>query len=1029
MRTTASTPARTDAKRGGACAIAFGGLRTGAMAASLAGTLLLAGCLGDGATRSAAGAGEAPGMRAQAASFTRAPTVLINEVMSANLKGATDTDGDAKDWVELYNTTGSAVDLAGWGLSNKATTPFRWVFPTGSSIPARGYLRVWLSQKDRSTPLAELHTNFNIDNGADDIVLSAPDGSASGVLVDSTTPALTRPDVSWCRSTNGSPTAAFVHCLVPTPRAANTGLVYTSMAAAPTLSVASGVFASGFSVSATGPAGATLRYTTDGSEPTPASPVLDAPVAVGNALTLRVSSFAIGQLPSPAATGTYVVDATGSFAGQRRVFVTLSPGDAAAFKGGATTTQGWPGDVEMVEPSNAPAFKAPAVLSDAGQVGSRSGQTTLGLDVKFSDVMGVKNISYAAFGAKPQLVKFKKLRLRNGGNDYFSLHLRDQFWQSVMDNGQAPPAAAEPVQVWVNGLYYGMLDLREREDETLIESAYGVDNNLTDYMSDNKVLSGANAASGYYGMADFIRSNNMAVAANYDRARQLLDMENFAHDFALHLFAVSTDWGNRNIHAWRMPDYDGRWRYRPHDFDISSAFPAGTFFATAADTDMGGFYGRDITGGMMDALLANPDFYTLYINTIADQLNSILLPARLQARLDTLAAQMRPYLPAHLAKNPNAHDLAAWEAELATLRNFINQREAFHDLHTRTRFGLSARKSLQIGVNDPAMGSVRINTLDLGTVLTAASPSWTGRYYPEVPVTATALPKPGFVFVGWEGAVTTPTPRISGYITVDGLAVTAVFAPASSVPAPSVATVGAQSASTGQWVSLQLQASDARGHTLRYTAKSLPSGLNLHPATGLITGKPTKAGSFATVVTVTNGSTATTLPIAWTVQNSGSRVVNLPLVISGDGAGLVGQYFGNQTFSGVPALTRTELPAVALGSGAAPAPGLATSGWAIRWAGQLWAPVAGNYTVRSTIRRDDGIRVWVDGALVIDNWTPRGLSATAQNQVTLTLGANQPLPIRIEYRDPSGAATLQLEWAAPGSTSFQPMAQGVFSPG
>ena len=55
-------------------------------------------------------------------------------------------------------------------------------------------------------------------------------------------------------------------------------------------------------------------------------------------------------------------------------------------------------------------------------------------------------------------------------------------------------------------------------------------------------------------------------------------------------------------------------------------------------------------------------------------------------------------------------------------------------------------------------------------------------------------------------------------------------------------------------------AADVRGHKLTYTAKTLPSGLNLHPVTGLISGKPTRGGTFASVITVTNGKTAATLP-------------------------------------------------------------------------------------------------------------------------------------------------------------------------
>ena len=207
---------------------------------------------------------------------------------------------------------------------------------------------------------------------------------------------------------------------------------------------------------------------------------------------------------------------------------------------------------------------------------------------------------------------------------------------------------------------------------------------------------------------------------------------------------------------------------------------------------------------------------------------------------------------------------------MTRLRNFLNAREAIYVGHTQTKFGLTARKSVQVSVNDPAMGTVKVNTIDLTGTLTAAAPLWTGRYFPEVPVTLTAQPKPGYVFVGWQGASTATTTTLSQRITADGTGFQAVFAPEATVAAPQIAAIAPQSFETGKWLTLQVQAADVRGHKLTYTAKTLPSGLNLHPATGLISGKPTRAGTFASVITVTNGKTAATLPVSWTIAVQGT---------------------------------------------------------------------------------------------------------------------------------------------------------------
>jgi hypothetical protein len=76
--------------------------------------------------------------------------VRINEIMASNGTTIADEDGDFEDWIELHNQGGAAVDLTGWGLSDSAGNPFKWIFPEGTHIAAGGYLLVWASGKDRA---------------------------------------------------------------------------------------------------------------------------------------------------------------------------------------------------------------------------------------------------------------------------------------------------------------------------------------------------------------------------------------------------------------------------------------------------------------------------------------------------------------------------------------------------------------------------------------------------------------------------------------------------------------------------------------------------------------------------------------------------------------------------------------------------------------------------------------------------------------------------------------------------------------
>ncbi|MQY14813.1 Transglutaminase-activating metalloprotease [Streptomyces sp. RB5] len=107
---------------------------------------------------------------------------------------------------------------------------------------------------------------------------------------------------------------------------------------------------------------------------------------------------------------------------------------------------------------------------------------------------------------------------------------------------------------------------------------------------------------------------------------------------------------------------------------------------------------------------------------------------------------------------------------------------------------------------------------------------------------------------------------------------------------------------TGQPVSRRIVASSTRPGALAYSARSLPRGLSIDPASGLISGTPDKAGEYDTAITITNGEGDTrTLAFTWTVVESG------------------GHYFTNPTHFVIPEHGTVESPMVVRGRpGSAP---------------------------------------------------------------------------------------------------------------
>jgi hypothetical protein len=128
---------------------------------------------------------------------------------------------------------------------------------------------------------------------------------------------------------------------------------------------------------------------------------------------------------------------------------------------------------------------------------------------------------------------------------------------------------------------------------------------------------------------------------------------------------------------------------------------------------------------------------------------------------------------------------------------------------------------------------------------------------------------------------------------------------------------------------------------------------------------------------------------------------------SGTGTGLSAQYFDNSDLT-APKVARTDATVNFDWGAGSPDPSIGADTFSVRWTGQVEATTTATYTFYTV--SDDGVRLWVNGQLLINNWTNHGAT---ENSGTIALTAGQKYDVKMEFFDGGGGAVAKLLWSAP----------------
>lgn len=684
--------------------------------------------------------------------------VVINEYSCSNNVIFADNYGDFNDWFELYNPSGSAVNLGGYFLSDNVNNPTKWAIPAGVSITAGGRLIVMCSGRDEFSG-GFLHATFKLtQTKPEEIVLANP----GGIILDQLTTNPTLTNHSRGRTTDGASTWSLF--TTPTPNAANNGAV-SEYVARPVMNQAAGNYSGSVSVSITcATAGSEIRYTTDGSEPTSASTLYSGAINISATTVLRARAFKAGMPDSFIESNTYFINVNHS------VFIVSVFGGSdlsSLFNG----SQGDP--LTSVE-----VFDANEVfLTEASGNSNKHGNDSWAYAQRGVDFVAHDQYGYSA-GLEHQFFpsrdrdEFQRVILKPAANDNYPFengaHIRDAYVHMLAHLGDLylDVRTSTSCVLYLNGQYWGVYEIREKADDSdFTDHYYDQDEKFSgsdEYIQFLKTWGGtwseygnAAAQNDWNALRNYIASNNMAVQANFNYVDSLYNWKSLVDYFCLNSVVVCQDWLNWNTAWWRGLDPQGdkkKWRYVLWDMDATFGHYINyTGIPTSAPTaDPCNVDGLPDPGGqghtnILNDLMANPTFEQYYISRYIDLNNTVFSCANMQLLLDQMIGEITPEMQMQI--NKWGGSLAQWQTNVQTLKDYIDTRCVALQTGLVNCYNVTGPYDLTLDVDPAGAGTIDINSL--GTLDTYP---WTATYYGNIDIYLKATPDAanGWEFDYWE---------------------------------------------------------------------------------------------------------------------------------------------------------------------------------------------------------------------------------------------------------------------------------------
>ena len=626
------------------------------------------------------------------------------------------TGSVASDWVELHNSTGSAVSLAGYGLSNNPKNPAKWVFPDISIEPGE-YLLLYATGSADKAQKKNLKLNFCISSTGEALFFFDPNGK----LIDKLSAGRMRSGQSYGR--DGSDNRFYY--AEPTPGAQN-GKGYEGITQLPAFSVTPGIYDNAVTVAITAGEGETIRYTTDCTTPNASSEVYSGELSISKNSVIRAAAFRDGYLSGDVATATYlfrsdgvnhalpvvtlVTDPDNLWNSKTGIYATgdqFDP-DAASYADtlkSATYYQAkfateeqvdtiWekPAAFSLFDDNGRQVFTQNVGIRIAGSFGR--GRAQKGFNVIARKEYGKGSMEYPFFQNRPY-TEYKAVVLRAGAQDQNRSKIRDELASGLLEGTDINILyqAYRPTVLYLNGEYWGVYFLKEKRNRFFVAQHENTENNVDLAIGKGFKQRTYGDNSDWVSLYEYATSHDLSASDAYNYVAERMDVDSFRDYMIAEIYNGNTD--TYNFQYYRLKG--GKWKFIFYDFCWGFQSPGHETLAFR----MGKTPSDVCSAKLFAAMLQNKGWRDSFCRRFGELLNTAFAPERVTALIEELYGYVEPEIKREREKfnkdtfmgvrqpRTNLGSYEGFQSEISKLKDFAQKRPEEIKRQLRSVLGLS----------------------------------------------------------------------------------------------------------------------------------------------------------------------------------------------------------------------------------------------------------------------------------------------------------------------------------------------------